>query len=193
MRSYDATHMRNDHITYVDDDTESLFTLLKLRTPVLLIGLALGIAISFFTSSFEEVISQNVRVAFFLPFIVYIADALGTQTQAIYTRDLKSGKAAFHTYLIKESAIGVILGTAFGIISGVVIYLWFRDEPLALSVGISIIITVSVAPLVSLLITEGMELLKIDPAAEAGPIATVAQDMLSVVIYGFISSAIILG
>lgn len=185
--------MKNRHITYVDDDTESLFTLLKLRTPVLLIGLVLGIAISFFTSSFEEVIAQNVRVAFFLPFIVYIADALGTQTQAIYSRDLKSGKAAFHTYLIKESAIGVILGTAFGIISGTVIELWFRDELLALSVGISIVITVSVAPLISLLITEGMELLEIDPAAEAGPIATVFQDMLSVVIYGFVSSLIILG
>lgn len=67
--------------SYADDDYESIGTLMKLRAPALVIGLFLGIGISFITSRFEEVLSHNLRVAFFLPFVVYIADAIGTQTE----------------------------------------------------------------------------------------------------------------
>ena len=82
--------MNNLNLKYADDDNESVTTLFKLRAPSLLVGLFLGIGISFITSSFEEVLSRNIHVAFFLPFVVYMADAIGTQTEAIYPRDLKN-------------------------------------------------------------------------------------------------------
>src|SRR5574344_1766808 len=78
---------------YADDNYEPIKTLCRLRLPSLIIGLVLGICISFVTSNFEEVLSQNVQVAFFMPFVVYIADAIGTQTETIYSRNLKTGKA----------------------------------------------------------------------------------------------------
>jgi len=65
----------------------------------------LGIIISFITSRFEEVLSSNIQVAYFMPFIVYIADAIGTQTESIYSRNLKNKKTKFITYLHKESLI----------------------------------------------------------------------------------------
>ena len=82
-------------IIYADDDYEPVKTLFKLRAPALFLGLILGFGISFITSHFEEVLSSNVRIAFFLPFVVYIADAIGTQTEAIYSRNLRDGKANF--------------------------------------------------------------------------------------------------
>jgi magnesium transporter len=69
---------------------------------------------------------------------------------------------------------------------------WFHDSLLTLSIALSIFTTILFAPLVALLTTEVSYRLNCDPAAEAGPIATVIQDMLSVVIFGLISSAIIL-
>lgn len=181
-----------DQTIYVDDDTENVYTILKLRITPLFIGLFLGFVISFITSQFEDVLARNIRAAFFLPFVVYIADAIGAQTSSIYTRDLQSGKTTFHNYLVKESLLGIIFGVIFGLISGVIIRLWFKDELLALSVGTATLIAVSTAPLVGLLVAQGSALLKKDPAAEAGPIATVVQDMLSVIIYGAVCSAIIL-
>lgn len=179
-------------IKYADDDTESVRDLLKIRIPSLVVGLGLGIIISFLTSRFEEVLAHNIQVAFFLPFIVYMAAAIGTQTQAIYSRDLKTGKAKFHTYLIKESFLGLVVGIAFGIISGLIVHWWLADSLLAVSVGLSMFAAVASAPLVALLITEVLQLLREDPAAGAGPIATVFQDMISVLIYGLISSLILL-
>lgn len=181
-----------DGIEYVDDDTEPVKTLVKLRLPPLLIGLALGIALSFLASRFEEVISHDIRVAFFLPFVVYLSAAVGAQTETIYVRDMRSKQAIFHTYLIKESALGIILGILFGVITAIIIALWFHDTLLAASVGSSIFATVSLAPVVALLVSEVSRKLKEDPAAESGPIMTVIQDMISVLIYGLVCSFFLL-
>jgi len=177
---------------YIDDDTESVSLIVRLRAPALALGLGLGIGISFITSNFEKVLSHDVRVAFFLPFIVYLADAIGTQTQTIYARDLQTGRTKFHNYLIKETFIGLIFGSLFSLISGALIMFWFNDQILALCISSAVFITVLVAPMVALLTTEISYRLNCDPAAEAGPISTVIQDMLSIVIFGLISSAILL-
>lgn len=179
-------------IEYADDDTESVVTLIRLRLPVLFIGLVLGIFISFLTSRFEEVLSHNIRAAFFLPFIAYIAAAVGTQTEAIYTRDLKSGKARFHNYLVKETALGMVIGLLFGIISWFILRMWLQDPKLGLSVGISVAVVVACAPLIALLVAETSKRFKQDPAADTGPLATVIQDMISVIIFGLVCSVILL-
>lgn len=163
-----------------------------MRAPALAIGLVLGIGISFITSGFEEVLSRNVQVAFFLPFIVYIADAIGTQTEAIYSRDLKTGKARFGNYLRKELVLGTIFGLAFGAFSGTVSFLWLRDSLLSLSVSIASFFAIITAPLIALLVAHIFQSAHKDPAAGTGPVATVLQDMLSVVIYGVVASIIIL-
>ena len=180
------------NIIYADDNIEPISILLKIRLPSLLFGLVLGIVVSFVTSRFEQVLSQNVRVAFFLPFIMYMADAIATQTQSIYSRNLKSGKVKFHLYLIKELLLGILIGIDFGIISGLVVLIWFADNRLALSVGLSMFAVLASAPTISLLITQTIQMMHKDPAAGAGPIDSVIQSMFSVLIYGTICSAIFL-
>lgn len=182
----------HDKIIYVDDDTESTQTLARLRVPSLFIGLVFGILISFLTSRFEEVLQNNIQIAFFLPFIVYMADAIGTQTNSIYARDLRTGNAVFHHYLVKETALGFIFGAFFGLIASAVAWLWLGAPMLAVSVGISMFAATASAPVIALLITQIFDHLGKDPAAGAGPVATVLQDMISVAIYGIVCSMILL-
>ena len=70
-------------IQYADDGVTPVKRLVEMRVPSLMVGLVLGIVLSFITSRFENVLSENIKVAFFIPFIVYMADAVGTQTQNI--------------------------------------------------------------------------------------------------------------
>ena len=177
---------------YADDDSTSTGRLFRLRAPSLVIGLILGIGISFVTSNFEEVLTQNIQVAFFLPFIVYIADAIGTQTQNIYSRDLQSGKTNFKKYLKKELSLGLLFGIIFALFSALVIHLWLHDTPLTLSVSISAFITLATAPTVALLVTQSIQSIHKDPAVGSGPITTIIQDTLSIIIYGLVASSIIL-
>jgi len=181
-----------DKIQYADDDTEPVRLLLRLRIPSLIIGLLLGIVLSFVTSKFAGVLAKNIAIAFFIPFVVYMAAAVGTQTQSIYVRDLKTGKANFKKYLLKESALGFILGLILALVTALVILLWFKSVELALAVSLAIFGAVFTAPLIALIVAEILELEHNDPAVGAGPIATVIQDTVSILIYGFIATAIIL-
>lgn len=182
----------HNHCEYADDDCESVGKLFKLRAPALMLGLLLGIGISFVTSNFEEVLSKNVQLAFFLPFVVYLSSAVGTQTEDIYTRDLKTGKAKFNTYLHKEFFLGILFGLIFSIFSGAIAFLWLRNELLSLTVTVASFIAIATAPIVALLVAHALQSANKDPAAGTGPIATVIQDVLSVVIFGLVANMIIL-
>ena len=184
--------MSNQKIRYADDDTTTILDLVRMRIPSLGLGLLLGILLSFVTSRFEEVLMHNVQVAFFIPFIVYMADAVGTQTQSIYIRDLKTKKASFHRYLVKESFIGILFGAMASSIAAAVTWFWLKTPLLTLAVSLAMFVAISIAPLVALFIAEFLELEHTDPAVGAGPIATVIQDTLSVVIFGLIASLIML-
>lgn len=180
-------------IIYADDDTESVKKLVSLRLPSILVGLVFGVVLAVVFSRFEEVLSKDIRVAFFVPFVVYMADAIGTQTQNIFARDLKTKRASFKKYLAKETGVGLVLGTIAGVVSGLTAIIWFHDPILSLVVGTSMFLAVATAPLVALLVTELLQLEHLDPAVGSGPIATVIQDTLSVLIYGIIASLILLG
>lgn len=188
----EKTKKRKKRRVYADDDTLSLSKLFKLRIYPLLIGLFLGLGISFITSRFEEVLSRNIALAFFLPLIVYLADSIGNQTQTIYIRDLKTQKANFKNYLVKETLLGIIFGLIFTVVSSLVVFFWFKSLLLTLSIGISIFIVISIAPVMALFVTKIVYYFRKDPAVAAGPIGTVIRDIISVLIYGFISSWVIL-
>lgn len=183
---------RSRHIQYADDDAFSVRRLVRLRTPSLLLGLFLGIVLSFVTSRFEQVLSENIRVAFFIPFVVFMADAVGTQTQSIYIRDLGTGRASFRRYLAKEAAIGILLGALTSALTALIATLWFSSPALTLAVALSMFAAIAVAPVVALVVAEILEMEKTDPAVGAGPIATVLQDTISVLLFGVIASAILL-
>lgn len=182
----------NNKTVLADDRYESIGTLFKLRIPSLGVGLVLGIALTFLTSSFEEVIARDVHVAFFLPFVIYIADAVANQTESIYARDLKNGRDGFSTYFWKELSLGIIFGIIFSLISGGVAWLWLGDHLVAQTVALSSFLAIAIAPLVALIVAHTLQAYHRDPAAGTGPIATVIQDVISVIIYGFVASLIIL-
>jgi magnesium transporter len=184
--------MKKFKVLYAEDDKTPILLLLRLRIPPLVIGLFIGITLSFLTSQFEEVLSKNISIAFFIPFIVYMADAVGTQTQSIYARDLKTGRANFKIYLIKETFLGLILGLIFSIVAALIVLFWFKSLELVLAVSLATFGAVATAPIIALLVTEFLELDQTDPAVGAGPIATVIQDTVSVLLYGLIATAVFL-
>lgn len=177
---------------FADDDKQSVRVLALMRIPSLILGLALGFGLSFAVSRFEEVLANNVQAAFFIPFVVYMADAVGTQTQAIYTRDLAGKTARFGTYLVKETSLGIVLGVIFGIVAAGAAMMWLGNVRLAITVGLTMFVAVATAPVVAILVAEVFQIEHNDPAVGAGPIATVIQDAISIVVYGLVASWLLL-
>lgn len=183
------------YFRYADDATESVGTLIRLRAPWLIIGLSIGTLITLLVSRFEDVLSQQVSLAFFIPLIVYMSDAVGTQTETIYVRNLntRAKETWFSRYLIKELAVGLIVGICSGLIMAGVAWFWLKDAKLAITVGLAMLASMTAAAAFALIIPTFLHhKTKIDPAVVAGPFTTVLQDMLSLTIYFLIASAIIL-
>ena len=61
------------------------------RLPWLAVGLAGALLAADIVGSFESQLETSILIAFFMPGIVYLADAVGTQTETIVVRGLSLG------------------------------------------------------------------------------------------------------
>src|SRR5688572_28119455 len=84
------------------------------RLPWLLLGLAGSILAAFVMKQFEGILSANIAVAFFVPGIVYLADAIGTQTETITVRGLSISHAPIGRMLAGEVRTGLLMGSRAG-------------------------------------------------------------------------------
>lgn len=153
------------------------------RLPWLIVGLAGGAIATAAMAGFEATLERVVAVAFFVPGLVYIADAIGTQSEAVAVRGLSLTRAGIGHLLAAELRTGMLIGAALGVIAYLPILLVFGDVRLAAAVSISIFVAGSIAAAIGiglpwLLARRGM-----DPAYGSGPMATVIQDILSILVY----------
>lgn len=184
---------KQKEVQLADDEKDEITLLLRLRLPWLVGGLIIGGFITLFISRFEEILSDHIALAFFIPFIVYMSDAVGTQTEAIYVRYLATGRGNFIAYLSKEFSLGIALGLMFGLAVFLFGLLVFRKFDVALTVGLAMSISLTIAPLVAMTTSQTIKKLHKDPAVGSGPFATVIQDFLTVIIYFLVASVVILG
>ena len=84
------------------------------------------------------------------------------------------------------------MGLLSSTLTFITIIIVFNSFELALAVSLGMLIAVAVAPLIALIVARILQLEHKDPAVGAGPIATVIQDTVSVVVYGIVATLIIL-
>jgi len=153
------------------------------RLPWLIVGLAGGALATAAMAGFEATIERVVAVAFFVPGLVYIADAIGTQSEAVAVRGLSLTRAGIGHLLAAELRTGMLIGAALGVIVYLPILLVFGDVRLAAAVSISILVAGSIAAAIGIGLPWLLARRGIDPAYGSGPVATVIQDILTIVVY----------
>jgi magnesium transporter len=84
------------------------------RVPWLLLGLAGALLAADIVGFFEGELQTNVMIAFFIPGIVYLADAVGTQTEALVIRGLSVG-VPIGNVLRREILTGLVIGLALAL------------------------------------------------------------------------------
>lgn len=161
------------------------------RLPWLLLGLAGAIFAAQIVGGFEHQLQELVILAFFVPGIVYLADAVGTQTETVVVRGLSLG-IPIRKVLGREILTGLMIGMTLALVAWPVIGWLWGDAKVALGVALSIFAASSVASIVAMLLPWLLDRLDVDPAFGSGPLATVIQDLLSIAIYFAIVTAVVL-
>ena len=160
------------------------------RLPWLVLGLAGAALSAWFVGLFEGRLTADVRLAFFIPGVIYLADAVGTQTEALIVRGLSVG-TSLRTSIRLEALTGPLLGLLLAAVGYPAILLVLGDAGIALTVSIALVAACSVATVVAAVLPVLMARTGRDPAFGSGPLATVIQDLLSLVIY-FLAAVLVL-
>jgi len=169
-----------------------LFDRYRRRLPWLVFGLFASSVITFIMAGFEQSLSANVAVAFFVPALVYIAGAIGTQAVSVAVQGLSTENISIKTLLQDELAIGVAIGASLGLISFVLVFAAFGDSLLALAVGLAVLGGGTVSALVGFGLPWLFKNFGSDPALGSGPICTIIQDVSSLLIYFVLVGALLM-
>ncbi|HSV56690.1 MAG TPA: magnesium transporter [Magnetospirillaceae bacterium] len=160
------------------------------RLPWLLVGLVGALLAADIVGRFEHNLEQTVMLAFFIPGIVYLADAVGTQTETVVMRGLSVG-ITMRRMVLREILAGLAIGMSLAAVGGLLIWARWGDPTVALVVGVALLGACSTATFAAMLLPWVFSSFGRDPAFGSGPLATVIQDLLSITIYFAIASAII--
>lgn len=155
----------------------------RARIPWLALGLIGGFVAGGIAAAFELALRQEIALAFFLPLVVYMADAIGTQTETILVRALAYGRVSVWTQLFREGLVGCLTGGTIGVLAGLALWISDGRPALAVVVAVTLAVTAIVATLVASALPLALAHLGADPALASGPVVTVIQDILSVAIY----------
>ena len=175
-------------------ETKSIFKSTRIRLPWLFASCLGGIFAFFIIDQFESSLSKYIYLAAFIPVIMGMGGNIGTQSSTIVVRGLATGRLSigeFWPVIAKELSVGFILGLVYGVLIGSVAHFRYRTELLALSVGIAVISSMAVAALVGSLVPMAFARVNIDPAVATGPFVTTAMDIISIVLYFVIATALL--
>jgi magnesium transporter len=174
--------------------TNRIFKIASVRLPWLMATIAGGLLSGVIVKQFEISFPQLLALLTFFPVIAAMGGNIGSQSSTIVIRGFATGHIDFNNlkkFLVRELAIGGVIGTVCGLVVGIVARIWEGNTVLGLTVGLSMTLAISASACTGVLVPFFFRLVRIDPAIAAGPLVTTANDVLGLFIYFLVAMLII--
>ncbi len=196
----DETIARMAGTTESDTPHDPVWKRFMSRSPWLLVTLCAGMVNVANMSYFENVEgSWFVFVFFFVPLITGMSGNVGLQCSTILVRSMATGELSQggkRRAVTKELMTGVLIGIAFGLGSGVLIYLMdligihetgLAAIPVAIIVASGLFGACITATTLGVVSPLTFAKIGVDPAVSSGPVITAFNDVLSTIMYFLIA------
>ncbi|KMY52417.1 magnesium transporter [Peribacillus loiseleuriae] len=164
----------------------SIWSLFKKRIGWLLILFVAEAYTSNVLRHYEDTLSQQIALAFFVPLLIGTGGNTGSQTVTTLVRALAVGEVQFKDMFKvfrREVSTGLFLGITMGIV------VLFRAYLLGVSMNIGLVVAVSAlfiviwASMVAAVLPLILHKLRVDPAIVSGPFITTLVDGTGLIIY----------
>ncbi|WP_096435229.1 magnesium transporter [Alteribacter populi] len=170
------------------------FAAARKRSPWIILLMFFGLITAGVIGQFEETLEEIVLLAVFIPLIMDSAGNTGTQSLAVMVRSLATGsfeKKGLVNTIKREFGTGIMLGIICAVVLMVVVPFLYDSYILAFIVGISLFLTLSIATIIGAVVPVAINKLKLDPAIASGPFITTVNDILGLLIYFSIATALL--
>jgi magnesium transporter len=160
------------------------------RFPWLGCNLAAGILAAFVSGMFDDLLARVVALALFIPVVLNLAESVSSQSVSL-TLHLLQGRAptwkALPDQIRRELTTGLLLGTAAGLVVGLVALVWLGHWRVALVLWGGIAGGVTFSALIGLIMPLLLRLLRLDPRVAAGPVALGSADVITILLYLYLA------
>lgn len=164
--------------------TSSAWVMMRSRLPWLIVGVLGGTAAASVVTSFEELLSKFLVLAAFIPVLVYMSDAVGTQSEALIIRSVAlDPELPLGGYIIREFKVAAMLAVVCGFLISVVAIIGWGTYFLGAVVGLSMLVSIIAAVCISTFLPLVFRRFNYDPAVATGPLATIISDITTLGIY----------
>ncbi|HLQ73185.1 MAG TPA: magnesium transporter [Bacillota bacterium] len=163
------------------------------RSPWIITLMFFGLITGSVIGSFEETLEAIVLLAVFIPMIMDSAGNVGTQSLGVAVRGLALGtieKGSFVKIIRRELSTGALIGLICMVLITALIALFYGNPILGLIVGVSILITLTVSAAIGAIVPLIIDKLNFDPAIASGPFITTLNDIIGLLIYFSIATAL---
>ncbi len=171
-----------------------VFSLAKKRFFWLLILMVSATVTATIIRSYEEILGSVTILAAFFPMLMDTAGNAGSQSSTLIIRGMALGEIAMEDYLKvfwKELRVSMTVGASLGTFNFIRMLIFGDPADIALTVSITLGLTVIMAKVVGGTLPIGAKKLKLDPAIMAGPMITTIVDALALIVYFRIASVLI--
>lgn len=187
----DILHFGGVFHRVIDQDPGAL-NMVKSRVPWLVVGVIGGTITAALIGSFEDLLSEFIALASFIPIMVYMSDAVGTQSEALIIRKIAVDPSMRPLiYIRREFMVAAGIGALSSAFAGLMAGLTRMNPSLGLIIFISMFFSVLAAVLISTASPLVFRRLGFDPAVATGPLATILSDFTTTLIYLSVASSLL--
>ncbi|HHY70925.1 MAG TPA: magnesium transporter, partial [Thermoanaerobacterales bacterium] len=158
----------------------------KRRLPWILLAVVGEIFSGRIIKDFSSALQTIVALSFFIPVLMDMGGNVGTQSAAIIVRGLATGEiktASIAKNILREAAVGMILGAFNGLLVAAMTYFWQGEVILGVVVGIAMAFNLTLAAILGTFMPLLWHKLGHDPAVASGPLVTTVLDILGLFVY----------
>ncbi|MDA0195089.1 MAG: magnesium transporter [Bacteroidetes bacterium] len=178
--------------TDVEED-DSIWKLSRARLPWLMIGLVGGSIAAYFIGFFESEIILIPAMSFFIPLIMATGGNVGIQSSSIIVQSLASRNAfeeSMWNRLFKSLLVSIVNGAVLSIAVYFIVFSFDSDSTIAMVVAIALFSVVLLASFMGTITPLILNKFDINPALASGPFITTANDLLGLLVYFGVASAL---
>ena len=151
------------------------------RLPWLQINLLTAFLAASVVAVFEDTIARNTALAVLLPVVAGQSGNTGAQALAVTMRGLALREVRVRQWLrvsAKETAAGALNGLAVALTTALGVWAWSRSTGLALVIGSSMVISMTLAGLSGALVPMALTAARQDPAQASSIVLTTVTDVV---------------